>query len=383
MADCHGKPSSETRGGPHAHNSKKSNGHAMSATKTKTTKEKNPGATPPFLGVVGNDRKETKKSPLPGSVAEARYLTLGGVDQWVLVRGRDVRTNPVLVMLHGGPGISETHLWRYFNSDVLERIFTVVYWDQRGSGKSYDPETVPKRSMTVEQFLLDLDELVDAVRARFDKDTVVLFGHSWGSALGPLYAHRFPDKVSAYVGCGQLGDWSASERKTYAYALAEAERRKMHRAVRELRRVGEPPHDCDGLCTQRKWLAELDGDTSWSGIWQMIKVFYYAPEASVFDLLRFYDILKYSIDATWTEVTSLNLIEAVKELKMPTFFLLGRHDHCVMPDISSEFIDALKAPSKQVVWFEESKHMPFMDEPDKFNKTMEELVRPSLDGTKL
>ena len=73
---------------------------------------------------------------------------------------------------------------------------------------------------------------------------VVIFGHSWGSALGLLYAARFPDKVMAYVGCGQIGDWPASESASYAFALSEAQRRGNRRAVRKLlapKAIARPP----------------------------------------------------------------------------------------------------------------------------------------------
>ena len=172
------------------------------------------GKTPPFRGPRGE--------VVPGSIAEIAYLRLGGVDQWVMIRGESV-ANPPLIFLHGGPGLSETGFFRHFNAP-LEKSFTVVYWDQRGAGKSFDRD-IPRSSMTVEQFIADLDELVDAVRKRLGKTKVAIFGHSWGSALGVLYAARFPEKVAAYVGSGQIGDWAAGESASYAFALAEAQRR--------------------------------------------------------------------------------------------------------------------------------------------------------------
>jgi pimeloyl-ACP methyl ester carboxylesterase len=105
--------------------------------------------------------------------------------------------------------------------------------------------------MTIEQFLADLDQLVDAVRRRFDKRKVAIYGHSWGSALGVLYAARFPEKVAVYVGTGQIGNWPASEQSSYAFTLAEAERRNNRRALRELRAIGAPPHTTKRMYVQR------------------------------------------------------------------------------------------------------------------------------------
>ena len=128
---------------------------------------------------------------VPDSIAEVNYLHIGGVDQWVMIRGESL-TNPPLILLHGGPGMSEMRFFRHFNSP-LEKSFTVVNWDQRGAGKSFD-RNIPRASMTVEQFIADLDQLVDAVCKRVRKNKVVIFGHSWGSALGVLYADALPGK---------------------------------------------------------------------------------------------------------------------------------------------------------------------------------------------
>ena len=157
------------------------------------------GKTPPF--------RRPKGEPIPGSIAEVNYLRLGGLDQWVMIRGENI-TNPPLILLHGGPGFTEMRLFRHFNAP-LEKSFTVVHWDQRGAGKSFDRK-ISKSSMTVEQFIADLDELVEAVCKRVGDRTRSRSSDTPGdSALGVLYAARFPEKVAAYVGSGQIGDWPA------------------------------------------------------------------------------------------------------------------------------------------------------------------------------
>jgi pimeloyl-ACP methyl ester carboxylesterase len=310
-----------------------------------------------------------------GSIAELAHRRLGGLDQWVMIRGQSV-ASPPLILLHGGPGFSETALFRHFNAP-LERIFTVVYWDQRGAGKSFD-RNIPQSSMTVEQFISDLDELVDAVCKRLGKSKVTIFGHSWGSALGVLYAARFPEKVAAYVGSGQIGDWAAGESASYAFALAEAQRLGKHRAVKKLRAIGPPPHTAESLWTQRMWLSRLEGRLRAKAMWTLGRAVLAGKESSIFDLPGTMRGLRFSLGAMWTEVSRLNLIELVPSLQMPVFFFLGRNDHWVPAEISVAYIDALTAASKKLVWFEGSGHEPFVDEPAKFNLAMAELVRPTL-----
>src|SRR5512133_1151609 len=150
------------------------------------------GATPPILGADGE--------PLPGSVASLERVRLGGVEQAILVRGAD-RTRPVVLFLHGGPGMPAmflAHAWQR----PLEDDFVVVQWDRRGTGKSR--HGVPSDSLGVRRVLDDLHELTALLRARFGGGRVLLVGHSWGSYLGLLAVRERPDDYLAFVGTGQM-----------------------------------------------------------------------------------------------------------------------------------------------------------------------------------
>ena len=323
------------------------------------------GSTPVFRTPTGEI--------LPGSIAEIAYFCLGELDQWVMIRGESV-ANPLLILVHGGPGFPEMRLFRYFNAP-LEKSFIVVYWEQRGTGKSFDSR-IAASTMTVEQFITDLDELVDAVRKRFGKDKVAIYGHSWGSALGVLYTARFPDKVSAYIGAAQVGDWPASEAICYDFTLAEAERRGNRRAFRELRAIGPPPHTGQRQMVQGKWLTRFVGMVRGMPLWRMSRIILSGPESSVLDLPNVLRGTLFSTYTMWNEVSALDLIKAAPVLQVPVFFFIGRHDHVIAPKTSIAYFDMLTAPSKKLVWFEESAHEPPFEEPAKFNAAMAELVRP-------
>jgi pimeloyl-ACP methyl ester carboxylesterase len=270
--------------------------------------------------------------------------------------------------------MSETSWFRFFNAP-LENSFTVVYWDQRGAGKSFD-RGIPRSSMTVEQFITDLDDLVEAVRARVGQAKVVIFGHSWGSALGTLYASRFPDKVAAYVGSGQYGNVAANHAASHAYALGEAERRGNRRALRTLRGLGPSLYLPEELWASRTWVMRFEGAMRPAALWKLVHASVATPESSVLDLSRATRGFRFSIDAMWAEASRLNLIDLVPTLKMPVFFFLGRNDHWVPPGPTVAYFDILDAPTKKLVWFEQSGHEPFVDEPAKFNSAMVHLVRP-------
>jgi pimeloyl-ACP methyl ester carboxylesterase len=322
--------------------------------------------TPPFLGPDGE--------VVPGSIAEADYVRLGGLEQWVMIRGENL-ANPLLVVLHGGPGFSDTAFLRYHTPD-LEQNFTVVYWDQRGAGRSYRSD-IPRSSMTVAQLMADLDELVDRVRKRFAKDKVAILGHSWGSALGVLYAARFPEKVAVYVGVAQLGDWAASEVASYAKAVAEAERQGNHAVLKKLRAIGPPPHTVQNVFVERTCAERLRGGLRPKALWATARMVLGAPESSLLELRSTFRAFRFCMESMWPEVSRLNLIEAVPALEVPVVYMLGRRDPWIPAETSVAYFDVLRAPSKKLVWFEESGHEPFVDEPSKFVAAMLDLVRPS------
>jgi hypothetical protein len=215
------------------------------------------GHTKPFRG--------PHRKVLLNSIAEVGYVRLGSINQWVVIRGENV-ANPALIVLHGGPGMSEMGFFRHCNA-ALERHFTVVHWDQRGTGKSFDRD-IPRSSMTLEQFVGDLDELVDIVRRRFGKEKVAILGHSWGSALGAIYAARFPQKVSVYIGAAQIGDWPAAESLSYSFGVAEAQRQHDEKALKKLRAIGPPPYHAESVFVERMVVNQLDGRMRLGILWK-------------------------------------------------------------------------------------------------------------------
>ena len=323
---------------------------------------RDPGETRPFRGPTGE--------VVSGSIAEVAYLRIGGLDQWVMIRGKNV-ASPPLILLHGGPGLSETRFFRLFNAP-LERHFTVVYWDQRGAGKSFYPD-IARSSMTVEQFVSDLDDLVEAVCEARQYEGCDLRALVGLGARSPL-RRSFPEKVAAYVGSGQYGDAAAGEAASYAYGLAEAERRGNRRALNKLRAIGPPPHTAKQLMAERTLVTRLEGGMRLRAWPNLARIALGVRESSIVDLPRIMRGFRFSLDAMWAEASQLNLLELAPVLELPVFFFLGRKDHWVPPDASLAYFEALTAPSKKLVWFERSGHEPFADEPAKFNAAMADLV---------
>lgn len=154
--------------------------------------------------------------------------------------------------------------------------------------------------MTLDQFVADLDELVDIVCRRFGKEKVAILGHSWGSALGAIYAARFPAKVSVYVGAAQIGDAAAGELLSYSYGLAEAERRHDTQAMKKLRAIGPPPYPATSLFAERTVVSQIDGQTGLGTAWKVGRALFGRPEPSILDLPNLLKGFKFTLDAMWS-----------------------------------------------------------------------------------
>jgi len=322
--------------------------------------------TPPFTDASGK--------VIEGSVATMEKIDLGGCRQTVLIRGKDIN-NPVLLYIHGGPGSSELPLVRHFNA-VLEEHYTVVLWDQRGAGKSWSP-FMDDTSMTIARFMEDTYELINVLRNRFHKDKIYLAGHSWGSVLGLATAYKHPELLYAYIGIGQAIDFIEGEQLSLQYAIDKAKEQKNTEALAELEELkskGYPTITKDWLSdvfTERKWLGEFGGVMYGKKSMADLFTIERPPEFSLFDLVPFALGSYYSLKHLWPQiVTSGDFRKTAPELKVPVYFVTGRHDYNVPFALTEAYYTIVTAPKKEMVWFEKSGHMPNFEEPEKFNEFM-------------
>ncbi len=302
-------------------------------------------------------------------------MPLGGVEQSIVIRGRDANA-PILIWLHGGPGLDETGMWRHFNA-TLENHFVVVYWTQRGTGRSY-AAAIPPTSMRISQFVSDLDELVAYLTTRFHQRKVVLVGHSWGSTIGVAYTQAHPDKVAAYVGTGQVVSGAEGERRTYRFTVEEAKRRNNGSAIKELVTIGPPPYPVDALLTQRKWLNEFGG--AWhkpTSMPYLLWTSFQASEVTWLDGVYFQRGQDFSLGALYHETERVNWLRSAPNFQMPVFFLLGRYDRNADADLARTYFMRLRAPEKRLFIFESSAHSPPFEQPAAFNDVLIRVVLPA------
>jgi pimeloyl-ACP methyl ester carboxylesterase len=321
------------------------------------------GWTDPFEGPVGY--------VLEGSVASLERIRLGGVKQAVLIRGRSVE-NPLLLYIHGGPGVPEMTLVRHYNAKI-EDSFIVVSWDQRKAGKSYSP-LIPGASLTVDRLVSDAFELIKILCNRFGKKKVVVLGHSWGSIIGIRLAQKHPTRVAAYIGMGQMVHVAESERLSHRFTLDAAGKLGNRRAVSALQRMkNDPRTGAGGLrdrAVQRRWLLRFGGLLRGVKASRIFLNTFFGHEYNLFDLFGFLAGKRASMRAMWKELLDVDLVRTAPELEVPVFFFMGRYDRYACPEPAEKYFETLQAPKKEMIWFEDSAHSPNIEEPEKFNEVM-------------
>jgi pimeloyl-ACP methyl ester carboxylesterase len=258
---------------------------------------------------------------------------------------------------------------RYLTS--LEKHFVVVSWDQRGAGKSFSA-LHPESSMTIKQFIYDTYELAQLLCRRFNQPRIFLAGHSWGSGLGMLTVQRYPELFHAYIGIGQIADMSQNELISYNYTLEQAQKANDRSVVKKLIEIGRPPYTGNWrlkFATQRRYLGKYRGEyySSTKGalpvyLGSLIR----STEYNLQDKINFFGGILNTVRLIGPELMTLSLRERIQELKVPVYFMLGRHDREVPSFLAEQYFNELKAPSKELFWFEHSAHLPQIEERDRF-----------------
>jgi pimeloyl-ACP methyl ester carboxylesterase len=311
------------------------------------------GTTPPFLDEQGKI--------LTNSVALLEKIQLGGIEQYVLIRGKD-KSKPIVLFLHGGPGMPMMYLAHSFQKE-LEKHFIVVHWDRCGAGKSYS-EDIPPETMTVKQMISDTKDLVEILRSRFNKKKIYLVGHSWGTYLGMLVVQNYPQFFEAYIGIGQLAYFGEENVKIQdEFIRRKAIETKNNDAIIELEK--------QGANVREKWLFQFGGELYNATSFQpLVNAGMQSPEYTFADVTNISKGSSFVSKNMKYDAIEGNLIDEVLDFKIPIYFFLGRYDYTTPFELAEKYFKKLKAPEKTLVWFENSAHFAFFEEPEKFTVEM-------------
>jgi pimeloyl-ACP methyl ester carboxylesterase len=294
-------------------------------------------------------------------------IELGDTTQWIRIRGAD-DWNPVLLLIQQGPGLPMINEARRFQRLLrLEQEFTVVYWDQRGCGRSLRGHPV---EISLNHMVGDTISLLEMLHKRFANKTYVT-GFSIGATVGALAAAQRPDLVETLVAVGLEIDGAAEEVSAYDFALGEARRRGNRRALRQLRAIGAPPHPSgEQFATRARWAMNFGGvttnETYGSIARELVASLVRSPDYSAGDVVRTMRGVGATQAALLSDVAVLDLARTLPRIDVPVVLAQGRHDKVAPGEIAKRYAASLSAPDKHFVWFENSAHTPHLDEPEKF-----------------
>jgi pimeloyl-ACP methyl ester carboxylesterase len=317
-----------------------------------------PGKPAPFLDATGN--------PLAGSISEKVFVDINGVRQGMFIKGKNVH-NPVLLALHGG--MPDYFLAQKFPTG-LEDAFTVVWWEQRGTGMSYSPD-IPRESLNQEQMISDTLAVTNYLRERFGVEKIYLMGHSGGTFIGIQAAARAPELYYAYIGVAQMADQLKSEKIAYDYMLAEY---KKNGNTSMAARLEAAPVTAEGVPDAYQMVRDIamhdlgvgtmhDMKDVVSGV---ILPSLICPDYTFVEKVNMWTAkAKSGIAALFKTIITTDLKETTPELKIPVYFFEGVYDYTCVSSVAGEYFDVLRAPVKGYYTFKHSAHCPIFEEPER------------------
>ncbi|MBB5699171.1 alpha/beta hydrolase [Sphingomonas yantingensis] len=310
---------------------------------------------------------DVQKIVTPNGVDETLILDLGGARQVVNVRGAD-RANPILLYIHGGPGSVEMPMaWSF--QHPWEDFFTVVQWDQRGAGRSYplnDPAVIAP-TLQVERYRDDAIALIEQLGARLGQRKVFVLGHSFGSAVGLAIAQARPDLLHAYIGMGQLIDFRENERVGMRQTLAIARERRDADAVRAITALRPYPDRGPFTIVQADaWRRYANRYGSLAGRRPDADFYFNSTKLSPLytpaDRAAWEKGSSFTVTTLWPRLADVSFA-SLGRLEVPVALLLGRRDSTTPSNIAAGWLGRLAAPSRTLCWFENSGHLPMIEEP--------------------
>lgn len=306
----------------------------------------------------------------PNSIAELISVPIGGHEQTMMIRGRNV-DNPVVLYLAGGPGGTDIGAMR---SDAgLEEDFVVVTWDQRGAGKSYHALD-PLATLTLDRMVADTLEVTQYLRDRFDEDKIYLVGQSWGSTLGVLAVQQHPEMYHAFIGVGQMVSQRETDIMFWEDTLEWAGETGNASLAETLRQNGPPPYENilkyePVINHEHDWNRYPGFDTS-----HEMPSILFVPEYTWMDRINAFRGVLDSFSVLYPQLQDIDFRRDITHLDIPVYMVLGEHEARGRAVLAREWFETLEAPHKEKFVFERAGHRPNFDDPAAFAKLMSDIL---------
>lgn len=329
-----------------------------------------PGKPKPFLNENGK--------VLAGSISEKIHVNINGVEQGMFIKSKN-KANPVLLFIHGGPGMPEYFLTKSYPTG-LEDYFTVCYWEQRGAGLSYSSD-IPPETLTEEQIVSDTLEVTNYLRKRFGQEKIYLMGHSWGSYIGIQAAAQAPEMYNAYIGMAQISQQLESEKLACKYMMEQYTRAGDKRMLQKLKKF--PITEMETMPDPYRSLRDEAMHSLGIGTMHNMKsvisgIFIPTWQNREYTLSEKIGIWrgKWSIHSTdmWNQMLVADLTAKIQKLDIPVYFFHGIYDYTCNYTLAKGYFEKLQAPVKGFYTFEQSAHSPLFEEPGKAQHIIKEDI---------
>ncbi|MCB2349891.1 alpha/beta hydrolase [Clostridium estertheticum] len=325
-----------------------------------------------------NPLRDKNGNVMKGSISEKINVKINEVNMGMIIKSENV-SNPVLLFVHGGPGMTEYFLTETYPTG-LEKYFTVVWWDQRGAGLSYSSD-ISAKTMTTKQFVSDTISVTNYLRERFGQDKLYLMGHSWGSYIALKAAAKSPELYHAYIGVGQISNQMESEKIAYEYMIKYYNAKGDKKTVKKLKAT--PIETMDGLSDAYKKIRDDVMHRAGIGTTHKMEsvvsgIFMPVMQNSEYTLSEKINIWRGKAFSNSTvlnkELYSTDLSKTITKLDIPVYFFSGIYDYTVNYSLSEAYLKKISAPVKGFYLFKESAHSPIFEEPKKVVHIMREDV---------
>lgn len=309
----------------------------------------------------------------PGAaIDETTFVSIGGIDQWIRIKGES-RDNPLLLVVHGGPGESQWPVADKYES--WEKAFTVVLWDQRGAGHTYGRYGADTPNFTLDRIARDGNEVAEYLCRTFAKKKIIVLGHSWGSIVATEMVQRKPELFAAYVGTGQVASWNALVNLQFDLALARARKDGDTAAIKQLETTGRPDSgNAKQAFSVNIWPAMAQSDKAWIETLRAqaseLKVRY--PK----DFQEFEDGFKFSAAQALPHQMKVDLPRTASKVETAFFLIQGQDDVVTPTKAAVDYFHEVTAPKKKLILIPNAGHFAFMTATDLFLAALINDVRP-------
>ena len=319
----------------------------------------------------------------PHGIDQRSFVVIGGIEQWITVRGEN-RDNPVLLILHGGPGAALSAVsFALFRG--LEKHFTVVHWDQRGAGRTFGRNgRSGSGEITIAQMTQDGIEVAEHLCERLGKPSIFLCAISWGSVLALGMIRKRPDLFAAYVGTGQIVDMLGGERFAYRTLLSRARECGRKAAIAALELIGPPPFGSGK--TRRiwqQWLLDFAPASERRAMREMPFLLFTAPRTSLCDVWHTIGGVLFSYSRLLRSLMEYRAEPYGWTFRIPMYFFQGSDDLQTPTKLVRDFVRRIRAPRKALVALEGGGHFVIRTMGEEFVRQLVQRLRPTRQPTAL